>query len=561
MTTIPLLLALLATPAAAPAPEAWGRKGVVAADHALASHVGVEVLKAGGDAVDAAVATTLALGVLNPQSSGLGGGGFAVVWRAKEGKAYILDFRETAPAGLGPDAFTRPGLAADASRKGGLAVGVPGEVAGLAKAHGRWGRLPWKRLVDPATKLAAEGFPCDKELERVVRRYGSKLLAGPGLAKFLRRPDGSWPAFGDLIVRPGLAKTLDAVGRQGRAAFYEGPVAKAIAETARKAGGVLTEADLSGYRVKERLPLRGLYRGHTIYTMPPPSSGGAALLQVLTMLEARRGLPKERGNPERIGVMVEALKHAFADRARWMGDPDFSPVPVDRLLDGPALRVKARSLDPSKTRPSKAYGLIAPPADDSGTSHLSVIDAEGNAVALSTTINTGFGSWLVAGDTGVVLNNQMDDFTTRPGAPNVYGLMQSDQNAVVPGKRPLSSMTPTVVVRGSGPGRAKAVLVVGGSGGPRIITGTLQVLLNVIDHHDGPGQAVAAPRIHHQWLPNELRAEPGALGDDPEALKRAGHAIVVKALRYGAIQAATVRKDGMRVGAADPRKKGRAAAH
>ena len=476
----PATLALLAAPASAPAPaatpapEAWGRKGVVAADHALASHVGVDVLKAGGDAVDAAVATALALGVLNPQSSGIGGGGFAVVWRAKEGKAYTLDFRETAPAALEADSFTRPGLAANASRKGGLAVGVPGEVAGLTDAHARWGRLPWKRLVDPATKLAAEGFPCDKELARVVSHYGKKLLAGPGLVKFLRRPDGSWPVFGDLIVRPGLANTLEALGRQGRAAFYEGPVAKAIVATARKAGGVLTEADLKRYRTKERAPLRGLYRGHTIYTMPPPSSGGAALLQVLTMLEARRGLPKERGNTERVGVMVEALKHAFADRARWLGDPDFTPVPVDQLLDGPTLRVKARSLNPAKTGTAKAYGVVAPPPNAAGTRPLTVIDAEGNAVALSTTINTGFGSWLVAGDTGVVLNNQMDDFTTRPGEPNVYGLMQSDQNAVAPGKRPLSSMTPTIVVRGSGPGRAKAVLVVGGSGGPRIITGTLQ---------------------------------------------------------------------------------------
>lgn len=555
MTAVALLCALVAIPH-----QATGAHGVVAADHELASAVGVAVLKAGGDAVDAAVATTLALGVLNPHSSGIGGGGFAVVWRAKERKAYALDFRETAPAAAGRDTYTKPGVTPEMSRWGGLAVGVPGEVAGLAELHKRWGKTPWKTLVAPAQRLAGDGYPCGQELESVFERFGDKLHLATGISSRFRKADGSWPKAGDPVVRPGLSKTLAAIAAGGAKAFYEGPIAAAIAKAAVDAGGLLTEADLKGYRVKDRAPVQGTFRGRTIYSMPPPSSGGAVLLQVLAMLEARADLPPAHGAPIRVGLLVEALKHAFADRARWYGDPDFSTVPLDKLLDVAALRTRAAGLTPTRTKPSAHYGVIAPPPDDSGTSHLSIIDAQGNAVALTSTVNTGFGSLVVAGDTGIVLNNEMDDFTTQPGKPNAYGLMQSEHNSVAAGKRPLSSMTPTIVVQGQGQD-ARPVLAVGGSGGPRIITGTLQVLLNVLEHGQSPGQAVAAPRVHHQWLPDKLRAEAGAVDGGSATLKGMGHTLQTGDLSFGVIQAAIIDKDGRRVGASDPRKHGKAAAY
>ena len=565
MTSLLLLLTVVAAPPARPpaaAPQAEGAKGVVAADHVLASEVGLQVLKAGGDAVDAAVATALALGVLNPQSSGIGGGGFAVVWRAKEGKAYALDFRETAPAAAGPDTYTRPGITAEMSRWGGLAVGVPGEVAGLGELHRRWGRRPWDSLVAPAAKLAGEGYPCGQELASVFVRSGNKLRMASGIAALFRKPDGSWPKQGEPVVRPGLAKTLQAIGAGGPKAFYEGPVAAAIVKAAADTGGLLTESDLKAYKVKERAPLQGRYRGRTIYTMPPPSSGGAVLLQVLGMLAARKDLPPDAGAPRRVALLTEALKHAFADRARWYGDPDFTKIPLKKLLAPVALQARAGQLTPDKTQPSASYGVIAPPPDDSGTSHLSIIDAAGNAVALTTTVNTGFGSLVVAGDTGIVLNNEMDDFTTRPGEANAFGLIQSRRNSVAPGKRPLSSMTPTIVVGRVGKSKKTVpILAVGGSGGPRIITGTLQVLLNVLDHGQAPGQAVAAPRIHHQWLPDTLRVEPGAIVGGTAPLKAAGHTVERQKLKYGAIQAAIIDPAGRRVGASDPRKHGRAAAY
>lgn len=564
MTGVLLLLALVVAPpqvpaaTAAPALEAEGRQGVVAADHVLASQIGVDVLKAGGDAVDAAVATALALGVVNPQSSGIGGGGFAVVWRAKERRAYALDFREVAPAAATPDTFTRKGLAPDASRFGGLAVAVPGEVAGLAELHRRWGTRKWAEVIAPAADLAERGFPCGEELSSVFDRMGSTLATAMHLDALLRREDGTLPRVGETVLLPRLARTLRAIEQGGPRAFYEGPIAEALVKAVRAAGGRLSADDLKAYKPKARKPLRGSFRGRTIYTMPPPSSGGVALLQVLGMLEALKDLPREATDGQRVGLTIEAVKHAFADRAHWLGDPAFTRVPLDDLLDGKALRAKAAALDHLRRLEPAAYGVIAPPPSDSGTSHLSVIDAAGNAVALTTTINTPFGSLVASGDTGVILNNQMDDFTTRPGQPNSFGLMQSERNAVAPGKRPLSSMTPTIVIEGS---RQRPALVLGGSGGPRIITGTLQVLLNVLDHEQSPGPAVAAPRYHHQWLPDEVRIEPGAVAGGPEALEKVGHKVDVGPLHFGAVQAAALRKGGLRVGASDPRKHGQAAAY
>ena len=520
--------------------EARGRHGVVAADHELASEVGVEVLRAGGDAVDAAVATALALGVVNPQSSGLGGGGFLIAWRAKEAKALALDFREVAPAACGRDTFTRPGMVPQMSRVGGLAVGVPGEAAGLGEAHRRWGRLPWARVVAPAERLAREGFPVGPALAATLARIGDRLRLFPDLDRRFRRPDGGLVGVGDRLRRPDLARTLATLASEGAGALYRGRIAREIAAATVRRGGVLTEADLAGYR--------------DLYAMPPPSSGGAVLLAILGTLKAKKALPPARTDPVRVHLLVEAMKHAFADRARWFGDPDFVQVPLDRLLDPGVLRARAGALDARRTWAPAHYGTTAPPTDG-GTSHLSVLDAAGNAVALTTTVNTAFGSLVVAGDTGVILNDEMDDFTTRPGEANAFGLQQSELNAVAPGKRPLSSMSPTVVVHDGRP-----ELVVGGSGGPRIITGTLAAILHVVDHGASPGEAVSLPRVHHQWLPDEVVLEPGAVAGDAAALAAFGHRVRPAPPAWSAVQAAGRLPDGTFVGASDPRKHGRAVA-
>ncbi|HVV53390.1 MAG TPA: gamma-glutamyltransferase [Polyangia bacterium] len=511
---------------AATPPPFRAAHAAVASDHPLASAAGLATLKGGGNAVDAACATALALGVVHPDASGIGGGGFAVVYLAKERKSYALDFRERAPAAVTAASFFKAGkLDPELSKHGGLAVAVPGEVRGLAEMVRRWGKLPFSRCVDGAQRLAARGFPVSW---RLARSLGALDREAPeGDRKFMQLFTGKPLAEGATFRRPALAWTLGKLRTGGADAFYKGEVAREIVKAVADAGGVLGAADLAGYTATDRAPLAGDYRGLRVYSMPPSSSGGVVLLETLGILAAHYPTEADlqrdgRGSSAYLHVLSEALKHGFADRARFLGDTDFVSVDLGHLTS-PAYHAElARRIKPSAVLPADAYGTLGPPPahhKDGGTTHLSVIDAEGNAVALTTTVNLGFGAHLVAGKTGIVLNDQMDDFSLNPGVPNAFGLIGNEQNAVAPGKRPLSSMTPTIAVDHDG----RVKVVVGAAGGPTIISATAQVLLNVVDWKLDAQAAVAAPRIHDQWFPDLLMVEGDIPRDVTDALARRGH--------------------------------------
>jgi gamma-glutamyltranspeptidase/glutathione hydrolase len=528
---------------------------MVASEHVLGSEAGASMLAAGGNAIDAAVATSFAVCVVNPSSCGIGGGGFMLIYLGRERRARAIDYRETAPAALHPDLFVRDGaVVPELSRRGGLAVGVPGEVAGLSAVLRRHGRLPLATVMRPAITYARDGFPVGPHLAKEIARQREALAQTPALAALFLHPDGTPLAEGDILRRPALAETLQRIADAGPEAFYRGPIAAQIAGSVQAAGGVLTENDLRDYRPVWRTPLRLDYHGDRIYGMPPPSSAGV-LLAVLGILDADQLMQLERESPTYLHLLAEAMQHAFADRARFYGDPDATDVPLRQLLAPANLGSLRQRIRASRTGDPSTYGSTigsaAAPARDHGTSHLSVMDAEGNAVACTTTINTAFGSFVVAGDTGIILNNEIDDFAVQAGAPNVYGLTGSEANALAPGKRPLSSMSPIIVTR-----RGKPLLAVGGSGGPLIISGTLQVLLNVLAFDLDATSAVAAARVHDQWTPSGLAVEPGIPPAARATLARLGHP-VREVPAMGAVQA--VRRDGnMFEGASDPRKSGEA---
>jgi gamma-glutamyltranspeptidase/glutathione hydrolase len=535
--------------AATPPPLRVEHAGV-ASDNAQASSVGVAALKAGGNAIDAACATALALGVVHPYASGIGGGGFAVVYLAKEHRLYALDFRERAPAAIRADMFVKDGkVDPKLSREGALAVGVPGEVRGLGELVKQFGRLPFAKCVAPAEKLASGGVRVSWRLEEVLRKRGASPMPGvpadktPPAAQAAN--DKIWdkllgnvfderfrrlqaPAEGDVFRRPGLAWTLSRLRRGGPDAFYKGEIANEIVNAVRAEGGVLTLEDLERYAPTPRTPIELSYRGLRVVSMPPPSSGGVALAETLGILAARypdvADLNKlGHGSSAYWHLLTEAMKHAFADRARHLGDPDFVKVPLDHLLSRDYHAELAGRIKDAAVAPAGTYGTPTAPADlhrDAGTTHGSVVDADGNAVALTTTVNVGFGSKLVAGKTGIVLNDQMDDFAMQPGVPNGFGLIGSGQNGVAPGKRPLSSMTPTIVLDAEG-----VKLVVGAAGGPTIITATIEVLLNVVDWKMDAQAAVAAARIHHQWFPDVLMVEPEIVRDVADGLGKRGHKV------------------------------------
>ncbi|HEY0708602.1 MAG TPA: gamma-glutamyltransferase [Polyangia bacterium] len=500
----------------------------VASDHPAASAAGIEALRAGGNAVDAACATALALGVVGPHASGIGGGGFAVVYLAKTKAVHVLDFREQAPALAQPNLYFRDGkLDRTLSRRGGLAVGIPGEVRGLDELVRRHGRRPFASCVRPAERLARQGFPAGPRLVKAVTegttvdRTDESKTVSDFLPQVMSYP--SPLRVGDLVKRPALANTLATLRKRGADAFYKGPIADQIVAAIKAAGGVITHEDLAGYRVLDRKPIEVTYRGQRVVSMPPPSSGGIVIGEVLGVLGERLPDPDKiaRGSSGYLHVLVEALKHGFADRARLLGDADFVKVPLEQLLSRDYHRSLAARIDDRTVKPIARYGMgpaATPPPKDGGTAHLSVIDAEGNAVALTTTVNTWFGAYLAAGKTGIVLNNQMDDFSFAPGVANAFGLQGTAQNAIAPGKRPLSSMSPTLVIDDGG-----VRIAVGGAGGPTIISGTLQVLLNVLDGKMDAQAASAAPRVHHQWQPETLVAEPEIPLDVVEGLTRRGH--------------------------------------
>ena len=526
----------------------------MASAHPLASEAGAQMLRAGGTAFDAAVATALALGVVNPHSSGIGGGGFAV-FRQTDGAPESLDFREVAPSFFDADTYV------DGERDsahGPWSTGVPGEVAGLAELHGRGGALPWADVVEPARALAADGFPVGPYLGRVLRAAGKMVLADPGLTADFA-PRGELLQEGETCVRPALARTLEYIQHHGPRGFYEGPIAVSISGFLAAQGLPWTPEELASYATRPRAPLTGSYRGYGVHVMGPPSSGGIALIQVLGMLERREHASLEYGSGEWTRVLAQALSHAFADRATYGGDPDFVTVPVEDLTSSATLDALTAAL-PAKG-PVSLYeagmsGIrgdskkVVP--DDGGTTHLSVLDGAGNAVALTSTVNLWFGSGQADPGSGVVLNDELDDFAARPGVPNAFGLVQSDKNAPGAGRRPLSSMSPTLVTDPEG----RVILAVGAAGGPMIITSTLQAILAVIDRGEDAEQALAGKRIHHQWLPPAVFIEEGFPAAGRERLVAEGF-VVQDLTRNAVAQAATLDPTtGTFSGSGDPRADG-----
>jgi gamma-glutamyltranspeptidase/glutathione hydrolase len=543
----------VATPAGSVQPVT-ARQGMVVAQEARATRVGVDILRRGGNAVDAAVATGFALAATYPRAGNIGGGGFMLIHLAARNETVAIDYRETAPAATTRDVFLDAHGEADPekSRESGLAVGVPGTVAGLALAHTRYGsgKFTLAELIAPAIALA-RGIPVEDDTADSLPHAHPRLARWPSSAKIFLNSDGSPLRPGEPLVQNDLAATLSAIARDGPTAFYRGPVAEKIAAAVRAAGGLMTVDDLKDYRALVRPAVRGTYRGYDILSMPPPSSGGVLLIQMLNVLEGFR--LRELGPTASLHVMIEAMKRAYADRAEFLGDPEVVKAPWGLISKRYAAALRA-TIDPQRARPSHEIRAGDPAPDRGGnTTHFSVVDRFGNAVANTTTLNFSYGLGLVADGTGVLLNNELDDFAAKPGAPNAFGLLGGEANAPGPGKRPLSSMTPTIVLKDG-----KFFLITGSPGGSRIITAVLQVVVNAIDHGMSVADAVAAPRIHHQWLPDEVRVEPGPSPEILRGLEARGHRIVVL---LGQTSANSImRTGGGIVGAADPRTRGALAA-
>lgn len=544
--------------------------GMVASDSVHASRAGADILRAGGNAFDAAVATSLALAVTRPYSTGLGGGGFFLIRLGKTGEVLVLDARECAPAAATPDLYVESRVrwpdAPPLSRFGGLAAGVPGLLAGHDALLARFGSLPLKDLVEPARALADKGFPIDDDFRRAIVSSLEDIGSRPGLAERtepLRRGllfDGRVPDVGAALVQPQLAGTLRAISTHGFRHFYTGRIAAALVRAVQNDRGVMTTDDLAAYKPVWREPLRLRYRERfELLLMPPPSSGGICIAEALNILEHWDLKAVRQSDPGLAAhLTVEAMKHAFADRARFLGDADHAAVPVARLIDKRHAAPLAARINQQAVADSSAYGQVGPMLglpEDGGTSHYCVVDRWGNVVSATETINTGFGSLVYVEDLGIVLNNEMDDFTTESGQVNVYGLRQSDANLVGPGKRPLSCMSPTIVLADGRP-----VLAVGGSGGPRIITAVLQVLLNVIEYGADPGEAVGSPRLHHQWQPDVVhRNDYPAQDAVVTGLRQRGHDISDRK-RGAVVQAIRIEQDRL-IGVCDPRKGGEPDGH
>lgn len=532
---------------------ARGTHGCVVAAEPHAARIGLEVLKRGGNAVDAAVATALALAVTHPQAGNLGGGGFMVV-RWQDGTSAAIDFREQAPGRAHRDMYRREDGTIDpeASLWGALAGGVPGSPAGLVRALERFGSMELQDLAAPAIDLARGGFEVDGFLAGALAAKAGILGRFESTRDVFFR-EGRTLRAGDRLVQADLADTLARFAGEGVDGFYRGETAARFEAFMAKSGGWITAADLAAYAVVDREVLRGSYRGYDVLTMPPASSGGVALLQMLNILEAFDLSASGFGSARTLHVVVEAMRRAYADRARWLGDPAFSKVPVEGLVSRAYAETLRASIDLERVVPVEP-GVPPGAPEGKDTTHFSVVDAAGNAVSCTTTINSSFGSGLVVDGLGFLLNNEMDDFAVAPGVPNQFGLIGYDANAVEAGKRPLSSMTPTIVVRD---GEVRWVL--GSPGGGRIINTVLQVLMNVVDHDMPLIDAVRAPRVHHQWRPQQLFFERNALNPDTRVLLEAmGHRFDDGPSAVGRCQAIEVRPDGLRIGVADPRSGGAA---
>lgn len=522
--------------------------GMVATEQELASRIGLDILKAGGNAVDAAVGIGFALAVALPNAGNLGGGGFMMVHDAKTGKSVALDFREVAPLKATRNMYLddKGNVINGKSLYTHYAVGVPGTVAGMEHALKKWGTMPLDKVIAPSIALAEKGFPVSETLAKILRQEQKNMGKWPATTEIFWK-DGAPLKRGDLLVQKDLGQSMRLIAQQGAKAFYEGTIAQKIAAEMAPHAGAVTLQDLREYKVAEREPVRGTYRGHEVVTMPPPSSGGTHLVQILNMLEQWPLAQWGQNSAQTLHHMAESSKLAYADRSEYLGDPDFVKIPLKGLTSKRYAESLAKSIDPNRARPAKEIKPGQPqPYESDQTTHYSVVDKAGNAVAVTYTLNTNFGSGIVAKGTGILLNNEMDDFSAKPGVANAYGLVGGDANAVAAKKRPLSSMTPTLVLKDG-----KPTLVTGSPGGARIITTVLQTVVNTIDFGNNPAEAAAAPRVHHQWTPDELRVEKGLSPDTLALLKQRGHNIAVKP-SMGRTQTIQIR-NGMLYGYSDPR--------
>ncbi len=504
--------------AASPDPVAAEHGMVVTAQH-LASEVGVEVLKSGGNAVDAAVAVGYALAVVYPTAGNIGGGGFMTI-RLKDGKTTFLDFRERAPLAATKTMYLddQGNIVKGRSTNGYLAVGVPGSVAGFEMAREKYGTKSREELIGPAIRFARDGFVLDQGDIASLQNGTKKLSTDPAAAAIFLKADAKPYAIGETLVQADLAATLAAISDKGSDSFYKGPIADAIVKASGAGGGVLAKADFEQYKVRELEPVKCNYRGYDIVSSPPPSSGGVIICEILNILENYPLGYLGYGSAETVHAMIEAMRYAYVDRNASLGDPDFVDNPVSKLLDKKYAKDIRDKISPYKAGVSKE---LTPKGfgESTETTHYSIVDDEGNAVAVTYTLNGSFGAGVVAAGTGILLNNEMDDFTSKPGVPNLYGLVQGEANAIQPKKTPLSSMSPTIISKDG-----KPFMVIGSPGGARIITITLEAIINVIDHGMDIQEAIDAPRIHHQWLPDRVYMEPYALsGDTMKILTEMGH--------------------------------------
>lgn len=526
-------------------------QGIVATQETLATEAGLEVLQRGGNAVDAAVTIGFTLAVTLPRAGNLGGGGFMLVHLAESNETIAIDYREKAPLAADRDLFLDENgeVDTDKSRFSYLAVGVPGTVAGLAMALEKYGTISLAEALQPAIELAEEGFVVTEDLYQSLRFAQSYGRFSPETQAIFFKADGSLYQPGEILVQKDLARSLRLIAREGTSAFYEGEIATQIVTAMEANEGLITRADLASYEPVIREPVQGTYRGYDIYAMSPPSSGGVHLLQMLNLLEYFPLQEWGHNTARSIHVMTETMKLAYADRSQYLGDPDFVPVPVTELISKDYSEQLLEKINLEQATPSSeiAPGNLDRIRESNETTHYSIIDKEGNAVSNTYTLNFSYGTGITVPGTGILLNNEMDDFSAKPGVPNAYGLIGGEFNAIEPEKRMLSSMTPTIVLKDGEP-----FLVTGSPGGSRIITTVLQMILNVIDHQMNIAEATNAVRVHHQWLPDQLRVEDGLNGDTIELLIQRGHQVEVRGT-MGSLQS-VMSKDGQLYGASDPRR-------
>jgi len=528
----------------------WAQQGMVASQEALATKIGVDILEQGGNAIDAAVAVGYALAVTLPRAGNIGGGGFMLVYLADEQRTVAIDYREMAPGKAHRDMYLDSDGDANAtlSRYHGLAVGIPGTVMGLELALKKYGTMTTKQILAPAIKLAKQGIVVTPDLANSLRASKGRLTRWTSAQTIFFKADGTNYQPGERLKQPELADSLSLISQHGYQGFYQGVTAQKISRAVQEAGGVLSVEDFAAYKAIIRQPVSGEYRGYQVVSMPPPSSGGLHVVQMLNTLEQFPIDKMGHNSAATIHLMSEAMRRAYADRSLYLGDPDFVKVPLKALTSKQYGKQLASQIDLNKASLSSDISPTKKlPYESNETTHYSVIDKFGNAVSNTYTLNFSYGSGLVAAGTGILLNNEMDDFSAKPGTPNGFGLIGGEANSVQPYKRPLSSMTPTMVLKDG-----KPYLVTGSPGGSRIITTTLQLIMNVLDHKMNIAEASAAPRIHHQWLPDELRIEQGISPDTIRLLQQKGHKVVTKS-SMGSTQTIMLSDHGL-YGASDPRR-------